>query len=115
MREGMWTACANRLLLTNAARCGGVAGKIGGGLGAPSDFELGQDARDVVLHGFFRQAELVADLLVRPPLRNEREDPLLLRGEASKPLVLHQMLALTESVEDRTRDGRIQQALPGSH
>ena len=44
---------------------GGVAGEVGGGLGAPGDLELGQDRAHVVLDGLLGEMELVADLAVR--------------------------------------------------
>src|SRR5581483_2907434 len=77
------------------ARGGGVAGEVRGRLCPAGDLELGQDARDVVLHGLLCQVELVADLLVGLAVGDGGEDSLLLRGEPGELLVLQQVLALT--------------------
>ncbi len=61
------------------ARRRGVPREVGGRLGAASDLELRQDARDVVLHGLLGEVELLADLLVGLAVGHERQDPLLLR------------------------------------
>jgi hypothetical protein len=56
-----------------------VASEVRRGLGPTGDLELGEDRRDVVLHRLLREAQLVADLLVRATIGHQGEDALLLR------------------------------------
>src|SRR6266540_4879832 len=93
----------------------GVAGEVGGGLSPPGHLELGQDARDVVLDRLLGEAEFFADLLVGLAVGHQLQDPLLLGREAGQLLVLHQVLALAEAVQDALGDGRVQQALALAH
>ena len=50
---------------------------VGGGLGAPTHSELGEEDRDVVRHGLLAQVELVADLPVGHARSDEFEDLVL--------------------------------------
>src|SRR5207302_9250408 len=54
---------------------------------------------------------LVAELPVGPALGYQREDALLLSGQPGKTLIAEQVLAFAETVQDRRRDGRVEQAL----
>src|SRR6266545_3149463 len=90
---------------------GGVAGQVRGGLGPAGHLELRQDARHVVLHGLLGEVELLADLAVGAPVRDQRQDPFLLRRQPGQALVAHQVLALAEAVQDGRGDRGIQQAL----
>jgi hypothetical protein len=85
------------------------------GLRAASHLELRQDARDVVLDRLLGQVELLADLPVRLAVGHEREDALLLRGQAGELLVPQQVLALAEPVEHRARHGGVQEAFATTH
>src|SRR2546428_338132 len=74
----------------------GVTSEVRGGLGAPGHLELRQDAGHVVLHGLLGESQVLADLLVGLPVRDLREDTLLLRREPGQFLVPHEVLALAE-------------------
>src|SRR3712207_2872801 len=55
---------------------------VGGGVGAAARVDLGVDVRQVALHGGDTQEQLIRDLLVRAPTRDEAKDFGLARGEA---------------------------------
>lgn len=63
------------------------------GLGARFEPQLGQEARDVVLHRLLRQVQAPGDLTVREALRDEVEHTLLLVGERGQLGAQHDVLA----------------------
>src|SRR5712691_4278876 len=92
-----------------------MPGKICRGLGASRHFELGEDARHVVLDGLLGELQVGADLPVRLTVRDLAKDPLLLSRKPSKPLVPEQVLALAKAVENAFGHDRIEEVLTGAN
>src|SRR5688572_29781759 len=77
-------------------------GGVDGGLGATGEAELVQQRRDVVLDGLLGEEHLGADLAVGESVRDQPEDPALLRAEGLVPRVGGRV-ALAEAFEDDRR------------
>jgi hypothetical protein len=59
--------------------------------------------------------QILSDLLVRLSIGDQLKDPLLLGRQAGQLLVLHQVLALSQPVQDAPGDGGVEQAFTLAH
>src|SRR5438034_11437812 len=96
------------------ARCGCVPRQICGGFSPARDLQLRQNRRHVVLDSLLRQLQLFANLAVRKAVRNEREDPFLLRGQPRELLVAHGF-ALAKALKDGSRHFGVEEASACAH
>src|SRR5580704_19550467 len=69
------------------------ADRVGGGLGAALHAQLGEQARNVVLHRFLGQEHPLADLPVGQPLPDQLQDLALLGGQAGQRILLSRLIA----------------------
>ncbi len=75
-------------------------------LGPALDAELGQDRRELRLHGRLGNAEFIGDLLVEQPLRQHHQDPHLLRRQRRQPRTQRAGL-LVGGAEGESRSGGV--------
>src|SRR6266508_854298 len=81
-------------------------GREDGGLGAPFHAELGEQAGDVVLDGFFRQEHALGDLAVGQAFGDEGEDAAFLLGQCAQLVGLFG--AAADAFQDALGDGGVE-------
>ena len=103
-------------ILKGAGSRGGVSSFVeldgeDGGLGAPFQAQLVEQARDVVLDRLLGQEHLRGDLPVGQPVGDVIQDPALLLGQGLE--LLGQVLRVADALQHPLGDRRVQQRLSG--